>query len=86
MKKKVFFVAFVLMLSITGAVKSKGKFIAVRYIDTVNPNTCIFGAQLPSDCTNLPQTPAIVCVTPLGTFQRVYYQGTTCVNTYYRIP
>jgi hypothetical protein len=85
MKKKVLLVTCALVLAVIGAVKSKAVF-AVRYIDTVNPNTCLIGAPLPSDCTTVIFDPVILCVTPLGAYERRYYTGSTCVNPFYRIP
>ncbi|KAA2241752.1 hypothetical protein F0L74_17965 [Chitinophaga agrisoli] len=86
MKKRVLSLAFIIAATLTASfiTKANTKVFAVRFMDNVAPGACQLGSSLPSVCVAI--TLDEICQLVQGGLTRTWYQGTTCVIPYYKMP
>ncbi len=86
MKKRVLSLALIIVATIAASFISKAntKFRAIRYMDNVAPGACQLGSTLPAVCVTI--TMDEICQLVQGGLTRTWYQGTSCVVPYYKMP
>lgn len=73
---------FALLVSLTSAMGGK-RFVNARYKET-GVQTCFQPQTMPENCTAT--NTGVLCTSTFGSVTRTWYQGTSCVVPYYKLP